>query len=340
MVNSFKIDNVYSDNIGKISRLHYNQFQIAYQFNTKNELYKQLQKKLYKLGYDVEINGDFSRYNMYSPMCEYSRDKYNTVYDVDGVSYYSLYNLLFDIESKIKCETEIFNLSGIADDVESNNYSLYKNTGDFVDDVVFKNKIIILNPMDEFGETVIKYLIPMLNYYKTNYIEVKQYSLNESMRDRVGRIKDYIDRTPHIQPFILNIGNAIDYVNPTIPTLLRGINLYHNQGAVFGDYRKIDIYSRYMSAKFNYYLKEYFEYVRLEKTNRLPLLKYFNDLGNIPTFQLEIGYINNPIDKIILKNNNIMSIITNSICHTIQRIISLKLTQRYTDLNMNDTIDN
>ena len=340
---SFKVDNVYSDSIHKIKRLQLNQFNTAYYFDTKNDLYKQLQHKLYKLGYDLEINGDFSRYNMYTPLLEYGRDIYNRVVDTNGITFYSLYNLLFDIETKIVTERELY-INSTPDEF-GNNYSFNKNTSDFDDTIKFKNKLIFLNPIDEFGELMIKRLIPMLNYYGTNYIDVKQYSLHENMLDRLNRIRDYINKRK-IQSFVLNIGNAVDYSSKVTnsPTLLRGINVYHNQGAVFNDYRKIDIYAKYMAGKLDYYLRDYFEYIRIEKNNRIPLLKYFNDYNEIPTFQFEIGYKNNPLDKIILSNDKIKTIIANSLCHLIQRIVSMSITKGYTDLivdeNNNININN
>lgn len=317
----YKVNSLFVNNLDPIKRYQVNQYRYAYMYDTKNELYKQFQRKLYKLGYEVDINGNFARTNMYFAMCEYSSDNYKMNHDVNGICYYSLYDIMFSVKDKIVAETDLYN-----NETPGNDYSFLNLKSDFFPDVD-KRFLVILNPLDEYGEKIIKSLMNVLNFYKTNYLDVKQYHLKESLKDRIQRIKDLCSRRK-TNPIVLNIGNAYDYsVDPGVPTLLRGINIYYNRGMVLGDSRKTEIYVQYLAKKLNKYLASEFEYIRTEGNYHLPILK---DLGDIASFQIEIGYTNNPIDRIILQNPTLNAKIANSLSHSIQRITSFKDTKRYT----------
>jgi len=327
MSQSYKVNPLYVDNSKVLSRYQTNQFRFAYYYDTSNILYKQLQRKVYKLGYDCYINGDFSKANMRDPMRKYGQDKHKFFIDYDGITYYTLYALLFDMKAKIESETKIYN-----EEPEGTDYSIYFLRSDF-DELTSNKSLVILNPLDEFGERIINKLIPTLDYYKNNYLVIKQSTDYESMRSRVERIKRLVS-IRNVSPIVFNIGNAYDYsVDSTLPTLLRGVNIYYNRGLIANDPRKTHSYVQYIAKKLALNLTQEMEYVRMEESIKLPILK---DLDTIPCFQLEVGYKNNPIDKIILNSPDYELLIMNTICHAIQRAVNFKKTIRYVDFIEND----
>lgn len=323
----YKISKVLVDKKLNIKRFYKNQFNTAYKYDTYNENYKQLQNKLYRLGYDVKIDGDFSRLNMVDSVYQFNRDTYKTVFDWDGITYYSLYRLLYDMDKKIEIETNNYNIESYC------NYSFLTSSSDYNTDykITFKNKnkIIFLNPLDEFGERIIKSMFKILNFYNTNYIDCKQTNFQESQKDRVNRILEYIDtHKEHKNPIVINVGRSIDYNSNT--TLLRGINIYNNYGIIDGNYKKILTYSKYFTNILNRKLSYYFEYTMNEQNDLLPLLKNFND---IPSIQIELGYANNPIDKMLHNDNNVLKYLVHSLVFAVQRIVTHNVAQRYTKLD-------
>lgn len=311
------------DNADVMKRHQLNQYKFAYLFDTENALYKNIQRRLYKLGYDCEIDGNFSKDKMLRTFQEYGTDKYKYNFDFNGITYYTLYNLLFNIKLKVERELEIFSKES-----SGNHYSIFKVKKDFYN--VNSKKLFVLNPLDDYGQDIINRLSITLDNYKTNYILLKQYSLNESLKDRLDRLIDYKSRSNN-NVILINIGNAIDYSgNIDAPTLLRGVNIYYNKGTFLGDNRKTEVYARYIAKKIIKYCDKTMEYVRIEENNKLPTMSYIKD---IPSITLELGYKNNPIDKIILNTPEMKNIFTNTLCHSIQRIDNFKDTRKYVQFN-------
>ena len=327
MSQSYKVNPLFVDNSKVLSRYQTNQYRFAYYYDTSNVLYKQFQRKLYRLGYNCNINGDFSRANMRQAMLNYGKDKYKFFIDFHGITYYSLYSILFDIKIKEEKENLKYN-----DEPYGNDYDILFLRSDLKKDIN-KKKLVILNPMDDFGERIIQKLIPTLDYYETNYLVIKQYSEHESLRSRVERIKRIASRR-NVNPIVFNIGNAYDYsVDTELPTLLRGVNIYYNRGLIMNDVRKTHSYVNFISKRLSGNLSKELEYVRIEENIKLPILR---ELNEIPCFQLEIGYTNNPIDRIILNDPDYEAFIVNSLCHAIQRAIEYKKSLRYVDFVEND----
>lgn len=324
MSHSYKIKPTFSSNAGVLKRWQNNQYRVAYYFDTTNDLYKLFQRKLYKLGYDVEINGIFDRKTYFKVFQEYSANNTRINYDYDGICYHTLYNLLFNLQDKIEKETEFFNLER-----SEVNYNFIKHRSDFYSEINEKF-LIFLNPMDEFGEFIINKLYFALNYYQINYLDVKQTNFKESMYDRLDRIRNYCNRRAGINPLIVNIGNAIDYSVPKdTTTLLRGINIYSNKGMVLGDTRKTFTFQKYLSKKLNTYFYDTFEYIRMEENTKLPILSTLSDLA---TFQIEFGYKNNPIDLVLLNNKKLIGLFINAMCFALQRVTSFSEAKRYIEL--------
>jgi hypothetical protein len=324
----YKISDVLVDKKFLIKRFHKNQFITAYTYDTFNENYKQIQHRLYKLGYDLKVDGDFSRLNMVDALFAYNRDVYKIVYDYEGITYYTLYKLLFNLNKKVEIEESNYNIESYC------NYSFLTSRNDYEMDYNVRlnnrNKIFFLNPTDEFGIMIIQGLIKILNYYKTNYIDVKQTNFKESQNDRVNRILDYVDRNKGITPIVLNVGSSIDYNSKT--TLLRGINVFNNLGVINDNHKLITSYTKYVTRSLNFRLKNYFEYLLHEQNNVLPLLKNFNDIASI---QIELGYSNNPIDSILQKDPNVIKYMINSLALSIHKMINYKDAKRYTELDDN-----
>jgi len=322
MSQSYKVNPTFVSTSNILKRHQIQQFNFAYFFETKNELYKPLQKKLYKLGYECEINGNLSKENMRDALKDYGTDKYKMTVDYEGITFYTLYNLMFNISSKIKVETEIYN-----NEEKGNDYSILYLKGDY-DKYINSKQLIILNALDSYGMEIIEKLCKALDYYNTNYLIIKQYDLPESMKDIVNRIKDVSSRK-NVIPIVFNIGNAYDYsLDKNKSTLLRGVNVYYNQGLIYNDIRKTQTYIQYFTRKVAKNLSIDLEYVRIEENVQLPILK---DLGSIPTFQIEIGYTNNPIDKVIIQNKTFKLLVINTLCHAIQRVTSYKDSLRYAE---------